>query len=85
MIRISTLFVASAALVLIPCWSMIVAEASGSISADQIENNGKNQRESKPRQDILAIIFVGGKTKTPTESSAQPKSQPPKPPPTKQK
>jgi hypothetical protein len=53
--------------------SMFVANASASITANQIETGGKNLRP-KLQGDVVAIIFVGGKTKTPVQSSVQQKS-----------
>jgi hypothetical protein len=61
-------------------WSLFVADASASITANQIEAGGKNQIRPKLQGDVMAIIFVGGKTKTPVQSSVQQKSQPPQKP-----
>ncbi|HLX14857.1 MAG TPA: hypothetical protein VKS24_06575 [Bradyrhizobium sp.] len=57
-------------------WSMFVAGASASVTQNQIEIEGKNQIRPKLQGDVVAIIFVGGKTKTPVQSSPQQKSQP---------
>jgi hypothetical protein len=59
---------------------MFVADASASIAANPIETGGKNQIRPKLHGDVMAIIFVGGKTKTGVQSSVQQKPQPPQKP-----
>jgi hypothetical protein len=61
--------------------SMFVAEASASVTANRIETGDKVQMRQSRAGDDFAIIFVGGKNKTPVQSNTQQKSQPPQRPP----